>query len=254
MPPEEPPPPAQEPAPPAEEPAPVSEGPSVEVGPAEPVSIPPSELGAAEAPRTKRSERPPAGLPSEPPPPSSRALQRGKRRADEDLIGELFESMHELHFMPDMVSGVEFVLGVIQKMLPSDAVIVHVFDINSRDFIVVRALGAQPEQLILHRTADTHPFLVRAMRRSRTTLVGAPDEAYLGSRWDKLGNVPTAAAFGPVQIGGRYLGAIELANPSGGGGYSENEAHALDYICEQFAEFLAARPVVLDAEVVLPKG
>jgi GAF domain-containing protein len=59
---------------------------------------------------------------------------------------------------------------------------------------------------------------------------------------------------GPVRQGGRYLGLIELANPSGGDPYHESEANALDYICEQFAEFLVNRPIVLDADVILLKS
>jgi hypothetical protein len=69
-----------------------------------------------------------------------------------------------------------------------------------------------------------------------------------------MGVKPTVALFGAVQLGGRYLGAIELANPVGGSPYSEHEAHALDYICEQLAEFLVNRPIILDPDVVLPKS
>lgn len=61
------------------------------------------------------------------------------------------------------------------------------------------------------------------------------------------------AHVGAVQLGGRYLGAVELLNPPGGEPFTENEANALDYICEQLAEFLASRPIVLDRDVVVGK-
>ena len=44
---------------------------------------------------------------------------------------------------------------------------------------------------------------------------------------------------------------IELGNPLGGKPFHETEINALDYICGQFAEFVASRPVVLDADVIL---
>jgi GAF domain-containing protein len=56
---------------------------------------------------------------------------------------------------------------------------------------------------------------------------------------------------GAVRQGGRYLGMIELANPLGGAPFHETEINALDYICEQFADFVASRPVVLDPDVIL---
>ena len=94
------------------------------------------------------------------------------------------------------------------------------------------------------------------MRRTRATRVedASDDTRYADGRWTAIGVQPKAALFGSVQLGGRYLGAIELANPEGGAPYSEHEAHALDYICEQLAEFLVNRPIILDPEVVLPKS
>ena len=200
---------------------------------------------------TAEPAKKPAAAPSEPPP-SSRRIAPGKRRASEDLIGELFETMHEMHFHSDMVTGVEFVLSVVENMLPSEGAIVHVFDINTRQFVIVRAYGKGAESLLLHRTPDVDPFFNSAMRRTRAVSASGKDEKFLGERWTKLGVAPHDALFGSVQIGGRYLGAIEIANPHGGGKYSESEANALEYICAQFAEFLAARPIVLDADVVLP--
>jgi hypothetical protein len=208
----------------------------------------------SEAPKAANADAAakPKSAPSEPPP-SSRRIAPGKRRASEDLIGELFETMHELHFLPDMVSGVEFVLSTVETMLPSEGAIVHVFDINARQFVIVRAYGKAAESLLLHRTPDVDPFFNSAMRQTRAVSAASDDEKFLGERWTKLGVEPHDALFGPAQIHGRYLGAVEIANPHGGGKYSESEANALEYICAQFAEFLAARPIVLDADVVLPK-
>lgn len=163
--------------------------------------------------------------------------------------------MHDLHFAPDMITGVDYVLGVLNRTLPSEAILIHVYDINVRQFVVVRALGKSPQSVILHRTEDKEPLFRRAMRTTRATCVqsASDNESYKDGRWALLGIAPHTAIIGSVQQHGRYLGAIELANPPGGEPYSEHEAHALDYICEQFAEFLAQRPIVVDADVVLGK-
>ncbi len=163
--------------------------------------------------------------------------------------------MHDLHFMPDMMSGVEFVLGILNKTLPSEAVLIHVFDINLRQFVVVRAFGASPQAVTLHRTPDREPMFQRVMRGTRSVVTknASSEAAYRAERWGLLNVLPDVAIVGPVQQQGRFLGAIELANPLGGGAYTEHESHALDYICEQLADFLAARPIIVDADVVLGK-
>jgi GAF domain len=178
-----------------------------------------------------------------------------RRRPGEDLISDLFEVMHELHFMPDMVSGADFLLGVLDKTFACTAVLVHVFDINTGHFVIVRAKSYGGDALLLHRTGDHDPLFSAVMRRMRSLRVddARAQEGYADERWQLAGVEVESALCGPVQQGGRYLGMIELANPAGGGPFFDTEANALDYICEQFAEFLANRPIVMDADVVLPK-
>jgi GAF domain-containing protein len=196
-------------------------------------------------------------LPPEPAPARAPPQPAGPRRRGpgEDLIGELFEAMHDLHFATDVVSGAQFVLSILEHMLPSEGVLVHVFDINTRNFVVVRAAGPNASKAILQRTPDKETLFVKAMRGSRCLRFDDASELahFKGGRWEQLGVAPKSMLCGPVAQGGRYLGMIELANPNGGGPYHEAEANALDYICEQFADFVAARPVIVDADVVLAK-
>jgi hypothetical protein len=236
-------------------PSPSAGGGSVSVGP--PTTPSSMTLPAPSAERGSVSVGPPTtpSVAPEPPvhtPPTAPI----RRRSGEDLIGELFEMMHDLHFSADLMAGAEFVLGVLNRTLPSEAILIHVFDINTRHFVVVRAIGPHPAKVVLYRTPDKEPLFRAAMRSSRATVARDPraHPSYRDGRWALLGVIPEVAILGPVQQGGRYLGAIELANPLGGEPYSEHEAHALDYVCEQLAEFLAARPIVVDPEVVLGKA
>jgi hypothetical protein len=227
---------------------PVSEIPLSSAPDAAPRPEPPSEP-PSEAPVRKPSTVPPP-KPSTQPPPSS-----GPRRsaAGEDLIGELFERMHELAFAADLVSGAEYVLHVLGELIPCEGIIVHVFDLSKRSFVVVRAHGPNVRDALLHRTADDEPIVREVMsRRAALVLDGAPDAVPpASSSLSKLGVRPRALLCGAARLGGRYLGLIELANPAGGKPFHEGEANALDYVCEQFAEFVASRPIVLDADVVV---
>ena len=219
-----------------------------------PVSdIPLSSAPAAEPPPSQppvRKASTPPPKPSTQPPPSSGPRRRA---AGEDLIGELFERMHELAFAADLVSGSEYVLHVLGELIPCEGILVHVFDLSKRSFVVVRAHGPNVRDVLLHRTADDEPIVREVMsRRSALVLDGAPDAVPpASSSLSKLGVQPRAVLCGAARLGGRYLGLIELANPAGGKPFHEGEANALDYVCEQFAEFVASRPIVLDADVVV---
>jgi len=181
----------------------------------------------------------------------SRAAVR--RRIGEDLIGELFETMHELHYVVDVVSGAEFVIEALEATLPCEAALVHVFDINTQTFVVLRAWGPKAKEVLLFRTPDSDALIDLAMHRSSALRVddAAGDPRFASGRWQALGVEVKTAVCGAVRQGGRYLGAIELVNPLGGTPFHDTEVNALDYICEQFAEFVADRPIVVDAELVL---
>ena len=184
-----------------------------------------------------------------------KSVPPGRRKADDDLIGELFEAMHELHFMADVVAGCEFVLEVMKQAMPAEGMLIQVFDINSRNFVVVRAQGAGYADVLMHQTPDTDQFLRQLMRSSRTKRWDIDIPAHFSAgAWEKLKVGVKNAMLCPSLQGGRYLGIIEMANPVGGGGFHDSEANALEYICEQFAEFLSNRPIVVDAEAVMPHG
>ena len=179
----------------------------------------------------------------------------GRRRAGEDLIGELFEFMHELHFQRDVATGADFVLSVLNEVLPCDGVLIHVFDINTGHFVVVRAKGPNASTVLLQRMPDQDPLVQWVMRSPRSVSINdaGSDPRFNGPRWQAVGVAPKFALCGAVQLGGRYLGLIELVNPQGDTPFHTSELNALDYICEQFADFLSKKPLVLAADVVLAR-
>jgi hypothetical protein len=179
----------------------------------------------------------------------------GRRRAGEDLISELFEVMHDLHFMRDVAAGSEFVLSVLNEVLPCEGVLIHVFDINTNHFVVVRAKGPNAKGVLLQRMPDQDPLAQSVMRSAQAVSVkdAANDARFNGPRWQAVGVAPRVALCGAVRQGGRYLGLIELVNPAGDAPFHLSELNALDYICEQFAEFLSNRPIILAADVVLAR-
>ncbi|HEY4014745.1 MAG TPA: GAF domain-containing protein [Polyangiaceae bacterium] len=200
-----------------------------------------------------KPETPPAATAERAPPvrdeePAKPATPRHRARG-EDLIADLFDSMHELHFLRDAVEGGNFCLNLALEKIPSQAGIVHLYDINRREFLVTSTRGVAASTLLLRRHTENDVLLSAAMRRRRAVVIAdasATDAAAL-ERYAALGGVKSLV-IAPVMQSGRFLGAIELLNPLDGQPYSDAEGNALMYIAEQFAEFVASRGVVTDPE------
>ncbi len=176
----------------------------------------------------------------------------GLRLSGDDLLTDLFEAIGDLHFITDPLEGADFVLSVALERLPSEAGIVSFFDIDKRQFVIVRQTGGD-NSVLLKCVSEKATLIRRAMRSSRAVVVGdlRADSDLIDSRWETLGSSPKSLICAPVQNHGRYLGLIELVNPHDGKPYTASDGHALSYIGEQFAEFMANRTIDLDPEHVL---
>ncbi|HRH00500.1 MAG TPA: GAF domain-containing protein [Polyangiaceae bacterium] len=167
----------------------------------------------------------------------------GTRVSGDELIATLFEAMHDLHFLHDAIQGADFCLQLALGVIPSRAGYAHFFDVEKREFLLVRAKGEDTEELVGKRHLEAEPLLSAAVRAKKAILKDA-NEA-LTSRYMTLGGA-TSVVLAPVLVTGRPLAILELVNPSDGAPFTQDEANALNYIAEQFAEFLSSRGLVFD--------
>jgi hypothetical protein len=180
-------------------------------------------------------------------PPSSQRVV-----ASEELIGTLFERMHELHYLPSIAAGASYVLEMIEEHIRCDAALIHLFDIDAREFVVARGLGPGSRDVLLTRTPAAGSHLEDALRRQVTIELDVSGARAQGTLWPRLGVDVARAVCAPVHQSGRYLGAIELARVASGPAFSKGQLSALEYICDQFAEFVADRPLELSPASLLP--
>ena len=167
----------------------------------------------------------------------------------DELIADLFESMHDLHFLRDAVEGGDFCLTLALEKLPAHAGVVHLYDIDKREFVVTSTRGESTASLLLRRHAESDPILFAAMqnRRALVVLDAHQGEAAGLARYSAVGGAKSIVVA-PVMQSGRFLGAIELLNPLDDSPWTEDDGNALSYIAEQFAEFVGARGIVTDPE------
>ena len=190
---------------------------------------------------------PPYGRPLASPAPP--VVQPLGRIHGEDLIADLFESMHDLHFARDAVDGGDFCLALAMTKLPSLAGIVQLYDIDRREFVVTNTRGEGTSKLLLRRFPESDGLLAAAMRRRRALVVAdaVQSEATINERYVAIGGA-RSLIVAPVMLAGRFLGAIELLNPIDGEPFTESDGNAVTYIAEQFAEFVASRGIVTDPD------
>jgi hypothetical protein len=223
------------------EPKPAPKAPAAPEAKAEPErrSTPPADRG--------RKSTPPAEKRRSNPPPAS------QRVSGDDLLAELFEAFCDLHFLRDSLEGADFIVSLIAEKLPCEVCLVSLFDIDRREFVVVRQNGGRTN-VLLQRQPDRAPIALTAMRSRRAVVVrdGAADPRVVDARWQALGVDIKSYACAPVELAGRYLGLIELANPLDGGRFTESDGNALTYIGQQFGEFVGQHGVIVDAESVAP--
>ncbi len=217
---------------------------------AAPVPAPASASIPVPAPGSMPSQSP-FSSPARSAPPASRAdsLRPGTRVRGEDLIADLFEAMHELHFARDAVEGGDFCLALAMTKLPCQAGIVHQYDIDRREYVVTSVRGTGAAQLLLARNPENDPMLSLATRRRRAVVVPGDTQGDATSveRYVAVGGARSVVVV-PVMQSGRFLGAIELLNPTDGQPFTDSDGNAVMYIAEQLAEFIAARGIVTDPE------
>lgn len=178
-----------------------------------------------------------------------------RTKASEELVSELFERMQPLYFAHDVVEGAQLVLEALSELIPCEAALIYVFDINAREFCVVRAEGKDGKSVLLERVPHDEPLFKEVLQSGAGQFVTRSADAHQHFRAGRyralLVDAPRVALVGAVRQGGRYLGVIELLNPHGDQEFYASEQNAVEYVCQQFAELVAQRPVVLDADVVM---
>jgi hypothetical protein len=175
-----------------------------------------------------------------PPAPSSQRVL-----ASEELIGALFESLHELAFVSTLGAGADCLLAGLAETIPCDGALIHVLDVEAEEFVVMRAFGPDQREAIGRRTPGPDSHLSECLRRKATLELGQSDIARTRATWQALGVLPRHVIASPVHRLNQPIGVIELCRTTAKGPFSAAQSSALEYGCEQFAEFAAERPMEL---------
>jgi hypothetical protein len=197
-----------------------------------------------------RSGEFPIPVQDEPPPaPSSQRVL-----ASEELIGELFERLHELALVATLGAGADCLLAALCQAIPCDGALIHVLDVEAEEFVIMRALGPEQREVLGRRSPGPESHLFECLRRKGTLELGQSDIARHRATWQALGVLPRHVIASPVHRLNQPIGVIELCRTTAKGPFSAAQISALEYGCEQFAEFAAERPMELARAALDPPG
>jgi hypothetical protein len=173
--------------------------------------------------------------------------------ASEELIGALFERMHELSFVMTVGAAADYVIGALTEYIRCDGVLLHVLDASRDELVVTRAVGPNGSAVLTRRTRPSGTYL-EASLRSATPIELSPDEvAASPGVWPALGLSPRYVITASIQRREQPLGVIELCRNADKGPFSDGQLTALEYVCEQFSEFVADRPIDLERPSLYPQ-
>jgi hypothetical protein len=231
---------APQPAPVAPQPAPVAPQPAPVAPQPAPVAPQPAPVAPQPAPVAPQ----PAKKPAPPKPPTG-----------DEIIADIFESMHDLHFLRDAYEGADFVIALALDKMRCKLGIAQLYDINRREFVVAHAVGPGSQKALGNRTTEHDPMLIEIMNRRTPFVVEArTDHRILEGRWTNLGGEPQTILACSVAQGGRFLGILELAHVKGEGEFRKADIDGMAYIAQSFAEFVAKTGLLFGSEKDLIRG
>ena len=222
---------AAEPAPAeAEEPAsaeaPAKSGPVEGAPPAAPPapirSAPPRAPGAAAAEGT--------GLGSEP-----TAL-----RDMEEIYADLLEETSTIYNCGSIKVASSFILDLAARTIPAEAGAVFISDINRNDLVFSAAIGAKADDVMEFRVPMGAGIVGFCAQEGVSLAISdaSNDERFYKKISESVGYKTYSILCSPVQHEGRVLGALELINRKDGGGFTQNEIAALNFLAHEFSQYL----------------
>lgn len=228
---------AVQPAPaPVPPPAPVVPAPAPVA--AAPVAAPPPAPVAAKAaaPVAPPAPKKVAAAPVAAPAPVAAAPNAGF----DDILDDVFVAAGRIYELKNLQSAADYLLELAMKAVAVESGRVFVSSINNTELTFAAARGPKSESL-----KDVHipvgqgivGFSVQEGVAIAVSDAQRDPRLYKGLS-QKVGVPTRSVACSPAQREGRVYGAFELVNKKGGGTFTTADMNVLDYLANQFAEYV----------------
>ncbi len=166
--------------------------------------------------------------------------------SSEDIIGSIFDSVHDVHFAPTVLDGADLLCDIAFLHIPCARAFVVFHDLNTAGWIVASGAGDGATAHLGERYGAADELFSRFTKTRSTLRLNRAEYTHS----PPLAPPPTHVLMGVAALSGRTYGVIEVLRGADGMDFTEAQENALAYLADQFATFAASRGfVVREAEL-----
>ena len=168
---------------------------------------------------------------------------------EQDKLANAFEALHDLFFLSSPVEGLQFVIDLLQDVVPAEAYSTCLYDIDTNELRFVVLTGPQAEQRKGQAVPLTSGLMGHAARTEEKMLVVsdvASDERYDPAVDGRNGLQARNMLVRSLISEGRLIGVLQLINRVNQTQFSRDDINLVNYVAKQLSYFLHSSRLGLD--------
>jgi hypothetical protein len=224
--------------PPSVRPMPTMPAPGLSAQAHEPMAHAP----VAAPPTAPRVPRPTVGYSPNLLPHGDHSPQGADTTGDHDRrLAQAFEAAQDLYFLATPAAGMEFVVRLLEDLVPCECSAAYLYDINANAMRCVAVSGTGWETRRAQAISATSGLMGVATRgRPEGMLIAdaAGDLRFVAEVDGGPGTATRNLAYFPLMVGAQLVGILHLVNRMGRYGFSDADAAVCAYVASQAAKFV----------------
>jgi hypothetical protein len=212
-------------------------------GPLAQAPDPMAHAPVAAPPTAPRVPRPTVGYSPNLLPHGDHSPQGADTTGDHDRrLAQAFEAAQDLYFLATPAAGMEFVVRLLEDLVPCECSAAYLYDINANAMRCVAVSGTGWETRRAQAISAASGLMGVATRgRPEGMLIAdaAGDRRFVAEVDGGPGTATRNLAYFPLMVGAQLVGILHLVNRIGRYGFSDADAAVCAYVASQAAKFVA---------------
>ena len=168
-------------------------------------------------------------------------IERSEATVTENILEDIFLEIQSIHESDmSMEDAVNFVMDLAMEKVPAESGAVLFADVSGQELYFATARGPKAQEVMDFRVPMGQGLAGFCAHEGVTISISdaQSDPRFFKSISEALHYPTVSIACAPIEFEGRVYGCIELINRKNGTTFSSNEANALTYIGNQFAQYV----------------
>jgi hypothetical protein len=159
----------------------------------------------------------------------------------ESILEDIFLEIQAIHEgeMP-MEDALNFIMDMSMQKIPAESGAILFADVNGQELYFATARGPKSSDVMNFRVPMSQGIVGFCSREGVSLAISDAqrDARFYRKISEALGYPNKSLICAPIQFDGRVYGCIELLNRQAGSSFDVNEANALNYIGNQFGQYI----------------